>query len=54
MFLSVYGISCSSSHDFAFLQEVQLGEVYKVTIGNSHSLRFTYILFASNEWHFPK
>src|SRR3954471_18987891 len=37
IFLSVYGISCSSNHDFAFLHDVQLGEVYSVTIRSSHS-----------------
>src|SRR5699024_3368057 len=32
MFRSLNEISCSSSHALAFLQDVQLGEVYRVTI----------------------
>jgi hypothetical protein len=32
MLRSVYGMSCSSNHAFAFRHDVQLGEVNNVTI----------------------
>ena len=32
MFLSVYAMLCSSNHARALRQDVQLGDVYKVTI----------------------